>query len=128
MYWRGGVADHGVYRERGGFGEAGDQRDIRQTGREEPVCAGFRICARSSDHLDDHGIVMLLWRSLEKDIGSSIDEETDTGCIGRLPSAPDATDLIGCLAELSIFRKTVFQVTAYGAGVDRQTDRFADHF
>jgi hypothetical protein len=56
----------------------------------------------SIDRLKDHSIVMLFGRPLEKDIGSSIDEEADIGRIGRLPGAPDTIGLIDCLTEFSI--------------------------
>jgi hypothetical protein len=44
---------------------------------------------------------MFFGRSLKKDVGPSIDEEAEIGCIGRLPSTLDAIGLIDCLAELS---------------------------
>ncbi len=52
---------------------------------------------------------MLFGRSLEKDIGPSIDEEAEIGCIRGLPSASDAISLIDCRAEFSIRRKAVLQ-------------------
>jgi hypothetical protein len=125
---RGGVADHDVERERRRVGEARDQSEIRQTGGEEPIRASFRICACSLDRLDDHGIVVLFGWSLEKDVCPRIDEEVDLGCIGRLPSAPDAIDLIDRLAKFAVRRKAVLQVAPHGPRVDRQTDGLADHF
>ena len=120
------VADHDVQRKRRTFSETRDQSDIRQTGREEPIGAGFRIRACTLDRLDYESIVMLFGRSLEKDICPRIDEEADAGRISRLPNASDAIALIDRLAEASIRRKAVFEVAAYGPRVDRETDGLAD--
>jgi hypothetical protein len=57
---------------------------------------------------------MLFERSLEKDISPSINEESDIGPIGRLPSAPDAIGLIDRLAEFPTRGKAVLQVAADG--------------
>ena len=124
----GGVADHDVEREWRFFSQVRDQTDIRQTGRKQPICAGFRIRVCTLDRLNDHSIVILFGRSLEKDIGSSIDEEAAIGCIRGLPSAPDAINLIDYFAEFSVRRKAVLQVAAHGSRVDRQSDSLADHF
>jgi hypothetical protein len=51
----------------------------------------MRVPARS---LIDHRRVVLFWRSLEKDIGSGIDDEVDPGCIGSLPGASDVASSI----------------------------------
>src|ERR1700733_4353074 len=124
---RGGVADHDVQWERRRFREAGDQRDIRQAGREEPIRTSFRICACSRDRLNDHSIVMRFGRSLKKDICPSIDEEADIGCIGRMPSVSDAIALLDGFTKSSIRRKTILEVAAYRPRVDRQSDGLADH-
>ena len=71
---------------------------------------------------------MLVWRSLEKNVSPSIDEEMNIGCIGRLSSAPDAIGLIDCLAEFSIGWKAVLQVAAYRPRVNCQSDGLGDYF
>src|SRR5215472_8682017 len=70
---------------------------------------------------------MLFGRSLEKDVGPSIDEKRDIGGLDGLPSAADTVGLIDCLAEFSIRWKTVFQVAAYSARIDCETNRLADN-
>ncbi len=71
---------------------------------------------------------MLSGRSLEEHVRPSIDEERDIRSVGRLSSPPDTIDLIDCLAEFSIRRKTVLQVATYRSRVDCQADGLADHF
>src|SRR5215471_2142378 len=71
---------------------------------------------------------MLFRRSLEKDVGPSINEKRDIGGVGGLPSGADAVDLIDSLAKFSIRGKTVFQVAAYCARIDCETNGLADDF
>ncbi len=111
---RSGVADHDVERKRRSFRQARNQSDIRQAGCEESIGSSLRIRVCSIDRISDHNIVMLFRRSLEKDVSPSVDEEADVGCIGSLASAPDAIGMIDCLAKLSIRRKAILQVAAYG--------------
>jgi hypothetical protein len=115
-----GVPDHDVERKGRRFRQTRDQSDIRQAGREESISSSLRICVCSIDRLSDHNVVMLFRRSLEKDISPGVDEEANVGCIGGLASAPDSIGMIDCLAELSIRRKAILQVAAYGPRVDRR--------
>ena len=104
---RSGVADHDVERKRRRFRQTRDQNDIRQAGREESIGSSLRIRVCSIDRISDHKIVMLLRRSLKKDISPGVDEKADVGCIGGLAGAPDAIGIIDSLAELSIRRKAI---------------------
>src|SRR5262249_206511 len=70
----------------------------------------------------------LLRRLLEKDVGPRIDEEADIASIGRLPSALDTTDLIDCLAEVSIRWKAVLKITTHSSRVDNLSDGLANNF
>jgi hypothetical protein len=112
----------------GRFCQARDQRDIRQSWREQAVRSGFSVSACSLERLTDHSIVMLLGWSLKKDVCPGIHEEADARCIGRLSSAPDAIGLIGDLAEFSIRGEAVFQIAAHSSRANRDVDGFTDCF
>src|SRR2546429_1706957 len=58
----------------------------------------------------------------------SVDEEINTRCIRRPSSASNALALIDRLAEFSVCRETVFEITAYGTCFDGQTDGFGGGF
>ena len=105
------------------------ESDVGQTRCKESIRAIFRVCTCSLDHLTDHGVVILLARSLEKDVCPSIDEKTDTGCVSSLPRSPDTIGLLDFFSELSIIgRKAILQVAAYCPGLDCKTDSLVDSF
>jgi hypothetical protein len=80
----------------------------------------------SLDSLNDHNIVRLFGRSLEKDICPSIDEETILSCVSSSPRVSDTIGLVARLSEFSICRKAVFQVAAYRPRLDGKLDRLID--
>ena len=122
----GSVADHDIEREGRRLSQTRDQSDIDQTRREYPIRASVCICVCSIDSLNDHNILILFGRSLEKDICPSIDEETILGCVSSLPRVSDTIGLVARLSEFSIRRKAVFQVAAYRPRLDGKLDRLFD--
>jgi hypothetical protein len=108
--------------------EACDQRDVDQARRKDAVRAGVGKRACSLNRLNHDGTVMMFGRSLEEDICPSIYEEAEIGGIGHLPSASDASRLVGCLPQPSVCRKTILQVAANSFRVDCETDSLGDHF
>jgi hypothetical protein len=125
---RRGVCHHNVERERRRFGEARDQSDIGQAWGKQPIRAGLRICVCALDRLGEHRVVMLFGWTLEKDIRPGVEEEADIARIGSLAGAPDTIGLILRVAEFSVGRKAVLQVTANSARADGELDAFRQRF
>src|SRR5258708_26244535 len=121
---RSAVSDHDVDGERRRLREARDQFGIDKTGDEDSVSTRFCVRVCSFDGVLEHSVAVFGGWSLEEHVGTGVDEETDTRCIRRPPSASNALALIDRLTEFSVSRKTVFQVTAYGTCFDGQTDGF----
>jgi len=108
--------------------EARDQFGIDETRDEDSV--GTRFCVRvcSFDGVLEHSVAVFGGWSLKEHVGTGVDEEINTRCIRRPSSASNALALIDRLAEFSVCRETVFEITAYGTCFDGQTDGFGGGF
>src|SRR6266576_2236774 len=126
--WRSRIHHHNIEWQWRCFHQRGNQSDIRQTGREDPIRTRLRVCECSLNRLIDHWILMFFRRFLEENVCPSINEELSLRLVGHAAGASDAVCLIGCLPKFPTTWKAVFQIAPYGASLYGQTDGCAHSF